>query len=170
MRELTAVERHLVAGGEAIRIPGSRIPRDVVSVAVNVDLDRDGEFDTTGTLSNGVLTTANGTQYTSWQWGTNYQFGGFQTASQPGWRNDDLEALRYDLHQASTNENIAELGQDLLALKDILDVSYWLDKILGDSAEDSEADQIRLRDRIHQIESHSNTSGGEGDTPLTLNP
>lgn len=150
MRELCAQEINWVSGGgEGVR--------------VNVDLNRDGKFDTTGILKDGKLTLANGVQMTEYEWLPNpdYLWGQFWANNDTGWRDSDAQALAYDLYMAQNQESTAELGQDVITFTEVLtdafDPRTWLDMILGDAAEDAEAEQDRLQDLIDR----------QGDVPAT---
>lgn len=149
MRILSQEEKRFVSGGSRIQRP---------PVTVNVDLDGDGDFDTTGTVENGVLTTADGTQYGEYIWmpSPDYQWGAFYANDSDGWRNSDLAALTYDLYMAQQTESGAEGVQDAITftevLTDFVDPRTWLDIIFGDAAEDAEAEQDRLEEQIRDVQ------------------
>lgn len=140
MRELTYAEMRQVTGGSD-------------PFSGQVDLNGDGIFDTTGTVDNGVLTTADGTQFDNYVVvNPEYQFGAFYAQDAGDWRNSNAEALNYDLWRADNRESEAEFGQDVIKftemITDTLDPRTWLDLILGNSAESAEKEQERLREKL----------------------
>ncbi|MFN7389906.1 hypothetical protein [Brevundimonas sp.] len=153
MRALSLSEQLFVSGG-------SRIQRDNEQ-QVDVDLDRDGDFDTTGTVRDGVLTTADGTTFRSYEYlpTPDYRWGAFYGHNDPGWRDSDMEALQYDLNSAVGEEAVAESVGDAITVielvRDFFDPLTWIDLVVGNSAEQAEAEQDRLEDRIEELETQA---------------
>ncbi|GEM_PF-3057708 len=148
MRRLSQAEMGFVSGGSRIKRP----------VTVNVDIDGDGVFDTTGVVENGTLTTADGTEYKSYIWmpSPDYQWGAFWANDAGDWRSTDQGALAYDLWMAQSQEQTAETIQDAITfteiLTDFLDPRTWLDIIAGDAAEQAEEDQDRIENQLEELQ------------------